>query len=64
VTERAAYEESVWLHHQVLLGSEKDVDDIVEAIGKIRDNVDELRTAEHRLVELKSMNRADRDRAE
>jgi dTDP-4-amino-4,6-dideoxygalactose transaminase len=63
VTERAAYEESVWLHHHVLLGSDKDVDDIVEAVGKIRDNVDELRTAEHRLIELKSMNRADRDRA-
>jgi dTDP-4-amino-4,6-dideoxygalactose transaminase len=63
VTERAAYEESVWLHHHLLLGSEKDVDDIVEAIGKIRDNVDELRTAEHRLIELKSMSRATRDRA-
>jgi L-glutamine:scyllo-inosose aminotransferase len=60
VTERAAYEESVWLHHHVLLGSEKDVDDIVAAIEKIRDNVDELRTAEHPLVGIKSMNRADR----
>jgi L-glutamine:scyllo-inosose aminotransferase len=60
VTERAAYEESVWLHHHVLLGSERDVDDIVEAIGKIRDNLDELRTAEHPLVDLKSQNRATR----
>ncbi len=60
VTERAAYEESVWLHHHVLLGSEKDVDDIVEAIGKIRDNLDELRTADHPLVHLKSLNRAAR----
>ena len=63
VTERAAYEESVWLHHHVLLGSERDVDDIVAAIEKIRDNVEELRTARHPLIELKSMNRADRDRA-
>ena len=63
VTERAAYEESVWLHHRLLLGSEREVDDIVEAIGKIRDNLDELCTVEHRLIELKSMNRADRDRA-
>lgn len=63
VSEKAAYEESVWLHHSLFLGSDEDVDDIVEAMGKIRDNVDELRGAEHRLIELKSMNRADRDRA-
>ena len=64
VTERAAYEESVWLHHPIFLGSEGDVDDVVEAIEKIRGNLDELRTAEHPLVRLKSMTRADRDRAE
>jgi hypothetical protein len=63
VSERAAYDESVWIPHQVLLGSEKDVDDVVEAISKIRGAVDELRTADHPLVRLKSMNRADRDRA-
>lgn len=63
VTERAAYDESVWLPHQLFLGSEKDVDDIVEAIQKIQANVDELQTAKHRLIELKSMNRAERDRA-
>ena len=60
VTERAAYEESVWLHHPVLLGSEGDVDDIVTAIEKIRDNLDDLRTADHPLVHLKSLNRAAR----
>jgi dTDP-4-amino-4,6-dideoxygalactose transaminase len=63
VSERAAYDESVWIPHQVLLGSEKDVDDVVEAISKIRGAVDELRTADHPLVRIKSMNRADRDRA-
>jgi hypothetical protein len=63
VTEKAAYEEAVWIHHHVLLGDEKDVDDVVEAIEKIRRNVDELRSAEHPQVGLKSMNRADRDRA-
>jgi L-glutamine:scyllo-inosose aminotransferase len=63
VTEKAAYEEAVWIHHHVLLGDEKDVDDVVEAIEKIRRNVDELRAADHPLVELKSMNRAARDRA-
>ena len=33
------------------------------AAAKIRATVDELRTAEHRLVRLKSMSRAHRDRA-
>lgn len=63
VSERAAYDESVWLHHRLLLGDEKDVDDIVEAVAKIQGAVDELRTADHPLVRLKSMSRADRDRA-
>jgi dTDP-4-amino-4,6-dideoxygalactose transaminase len=63
VAERAAFEESVWLHHRILLGTEQDVDSVLEAIGKIRANVDDLRTAEHRLVRLKSMSRAQRDRA-
>ncbi len=63
VTERAAFEESVWLHHHLLLGDEKDVDDIVEAVTKIQGAVDELCAADHPLVRLKSMSRADRDRA-
>jgi len=63
VAEKAAFEESVWLHHRILLGTEKDVDAVLEAVAKIRATVDELRTAEHRLVRLKSMSRAHRDRA-
>jgi L-glutamine:scyllo-inosose aminotransferase len=63
VTEKAAFEESVWLHHRLLLGREKDVDCVLEAIAKIRANLDELRAAEHPLVRLKSMSRALRDRA-
>jgi dTDP-4-amino-4,6-dideoxygalactose transaminase len=63
VAERAAFEESVWLPHRLLLGTERDVDTVVEAVEKIRANVDELRTAEHRLVRLKSMSRTHRDRA-
>ena len=31
------------LRHQVLLGSENDMDDIIEAIGKVSDNIDELK---------------------
>src|SRR6185295_12853061 len=60
VAERAAYMESVWLPHQLLLGSIEDVDHIVEAVAKIQSNVDELLRAEHRMIEIKKMNRADR----
>jgi dTDP-4-amino-4,6-dideoxygalactose transaminase len=64
VAERAAYEESVWLPHQILLGDERDVDDVIEAIVKIQNNIDELLAAEHRLIEIKEMNRAERPRFE
>ncbi len=63
VSEKAAFEESVWIPHRVLLGTEADVDSVIEAIAKIHANPDELRRAEHRLVHLKSMSRALRDRA-
>ncbi len=64
VAERAAYLESVWLPHQLLLGSEQDVDQIVESVEKIQSNLDELLRAEHALIEIKRMNRADRPRVE
>ncbi len=35
VAERVAYEESVWLPHQLFLGTEQDVDDIAAAIEKV-----------------------------
>jgi dTDP-4-amino-4,6-dideoxygalactose transaminase len=63
VAERAAFEESVWLHHRLLLGTEKDVDSVLDAVHKIRAHVDELRGAAHPLIRLKSMSRAERDRA-
>jgi dTDP-4-amino-4,6-dideoxygalactose transaminase len=60
VAERAAYAEAVWLPHQVLLGSEEDVDQIVEAVGKIQENLDELLRADHELIERKQMSRVER----
>ena len=60
VSERAAYLESVWLPHQLLLGSTQDVDQIVEGVTKIQSNVDELLKADHRLIEIKRLNRAER----
>jgi len=42
VTERAAYEEALWLHHRYLLGSETLVDQIVEAVLKVKKYSGEL----------------------
>jgi len=42
VAEKAAYDESIWLHHPLLLGTEADLDDIAGAVGKIQANADEL----------------------
>jgi len=42
VTNKAAYQEAIWLHYPYLMGSKKDVKDIVRAIVKIQKNVDEL----------------------
>ncbi len=64
VAERAAYQEAVWLPHQLLLGEAGDMDTVVEAIEKIQNNLDELLAAEHRLIEIKGMNRAERPRFE
>lgn len=40
--EHAAYRESVWLPHQLLLGTEAEVDDIVEAVLKVQRNGSDL----------------------
>ncbi|NPV54500.1 MAG: DegT/DnrJ/EryC1/StrS family aminotransferase [Firmicutes bacterium] len=42
VAERACYEEAIWLEHRLFLGTKADMDDIVEAILKIRENLGEL----------------------
>jgi len=42
VTERAAYREAVCLPHSMLLGGKRDMDDIADAIIKIKTNVHEL----------------------
>jgi len=43
VAEKACYEEAVWLTHNILLGSKKDMDDIADAIEKIKENIHELK---------------------
>jgi dTDP-4-amino-4,6-dideoxygalactose transaminase len=60
VTERAGYEESVWLPHDLFLGDEKDVDDILSAVQKIRDNAGELAGHDDERIRVQGMSRARR----
>lgn len=41
-TFKAAWEEAVWVHYPYLMGGTEDIDDIIAAIKKVRDNIDEL----------------------
>ncbi len=61
VSERAAYEESVWLPQFLLIGEDSDVDDIVRAIEKVLANLDAL---EHADAGIKGMSRAERPKVE
>jgi dTDP-4-amino-4,6-dideoxygalactose transaminase len=51
VAERAAYEEAVWIPHHLFLGSERDVDDIVEAVARVHDRAADLVGFEHPSIE-------------
>lgn len=64
VAERAADHESVWLPQFVLLGDERDVDEVAAAIEKVTRNLADLETADPKLAALKSMSRAERPRLE
>jgi dTDP-4-amino-4,6-dideoxygalactose transaminase len=64
VSERAAYEESVWLPHHIFLGSKKDTDDIAGAVLKVCENIEELRGLKHPAIEVQAMGRAERPRVE
>jgi dTDP-4-amino-4,6-dideoxygalactose transaminase len=41
-TEKACYEEAIWFTQNTLLGTEEDMEDIAAAIGKIKENADQL----------------------
>jgi len=60
VAERAGYEESVWLPHQIFLGAERDVDDVLTAIQKIKENAAELAGYEDERINVQGMSRAAR----
>lgn len=42
--ERAAAKEMIWLPHEVFLGDERDIDDLCDAIEKLREHIDEIST--------------------
>jgi dTDP-4-amino-4,6-dideoxygalactose transaminase len=60
VAEHAGYEESVWLPHQIFLGTNEDVDDVLTAIEKIKANVAELVGYEDERIRVQAMSRAER----
>lgn len=64
VSERAAYRESVWLPHFLLLGDEADVQDIVRAIEKVATHLVDLARADPQLAGLKACSRALRAKME
>jgi dTDP-4-amino-4,6-dideoxygalactose transaminase len=64
VSERAAYDEAVWLPHHIFLGSRRDTDDIADAVLKVIEHIEELRGLQHEAIEVKGMSRAERPRVE
>ncbi len=43
VSSKAAYEEAIWLHYPHLMGTQADLDDIIAALAKVQQNLDQLR---------------------
>ena len=64
VSERAAYEEAVWLPQFLLIGEDQDVEDIAAAVAKVMRNSDDLAAADPSLARLKTMSRAERPKHE
>lgn len=60
VAERAGYEESVWLPHQLFLGSTQDVDDVLAAIEKISQHATELVGYDDERIRVQALSRAQR----
>jgi dTDP-4-amino-4,6-dideoxygalactose transaminase len=64
VSERAAYQESVWLPQFLLIGDESDVRDVAEAVAKVAANLEPLSKADPKLAGNKALSRAERPRIE
>ena len=64
VSERAAYQEAVWLPQFLLIGEDRDVDDIATAVEKVMRNLEALSKADPSLAGLKALSRAERPKHE
>ncbi len=64
VSERAAYDEAVWIPQFVLLGSEQEVGEVASAVRKVIANREALLAAGKDLAGIKGMSRAERPRVE
>jgi dTDP-4-amino-4,6-dideoxygalactose transaminase len=64
VSERAAYQEAVWLFQFELIGVEQDVRDVASAIQKVAENLETLAAQDPALAGVKAMGRAQRARVE
>ncbi len=64
VSERAAYQEAIWLPQFLLVGDEDDVRDIAAAFRKVASNLGVLAGADPALAGVKALGRAQRARAE
>jgi dTDP-4-amino-4,6-dideoxygalactose transaminase len=64
VSERAAYEEAVWLPQFLLIGEEADVRDVAQAVEKVVSHLPELAKADPKLAGLKAASRAMRAKLE
>jgi dTDP-4-amino-4,6-dideoxygalactose transaminase len=64
VSERAAYEEAVWLPQFLLIGDESDVSDVLHAIEKVTSSLEDLAKADPKLAGLKGCSRGLRAKME
>lgn len=64
VSERAAYEESVWIFQFTLIGNEEDVRDVARGVEKVVANLEVLSRQDPKLAGGKAMGRAQRARFE
>jgi len=64
VSERASYDEAMWLPQTVLIGGEEDVRDVAQAVRKVSANREVLAGQDPKLAGSKAMGRAQRARFE
>ena len=64
VSERAAYEEAVWLPQFLLIGDESDAQDVVRAVEKVVSSLGDLAKADPKLAGIKACSRGLRAKME